>query len=289
MSSKPRFVINKRGVLEKCYGPEGEIVIPEKVKVIGERAFEKRGAVVRMTIPKGVTRIEEGAFLGCGALESVDIPEGVTFIGSKAFSYSGLTSVTIPESVKRIDYEAFAYCKNLTSVTVPKDIDIRISGNAFVYTPWRKSLGEVAVLNHVLLDYQAHEGLYSQWDEHIEVTIPENVKVIGDYAFEQRHALSGVIIPEGVTEIGARACEYCRALTSVAIPNGVTQIGYDAFAGCLGLSSITIPASVTKIGEHVFGEDFINHRFCENVTIHAPAGSCAERHARENDIKFQPL
>lgn len=193
MSSKPRFVISKRGVLEKCYGPEGEVVIPE----------------------------------------------GVTIIGDIAFSYSGLTSVTIPESVKRIGCEAFAHCNKLTGVTIPRDIDIRISSNAFVDTPWRKSLGEVAVLNHVLLDYQAHEGLYSQWDEHIEVTIPENVKVIGDYAFKLRHALSGVTIPEGVT----------------------------------------------KIDECAFGEGFCNGP-CENLTIHAPAGSCAERYAGKKGFGF---
>lgn len=239
MSSKPRFVISKRGVLEKCYGPEGEVVIPEGVKVIGEKAFEGRRAVVRVTLPKGVNRIEEGAFQGCWALETVDIPEGVTIIGDRAFSYSGLTSVTIPESVKRIGYEAFAHCNKLTGVTVPRDIDIRISSNAFVDTPWRKSLGEVAVLNHVLLDYQAHEGLYSQWDEHIEVTIPENVKVIGDYAFKHRHALSGVTIPEGVT----------------------------------------------KIDECAFGEGFCNGP-CENLTIHAPAGSCAERYAGKKGFGF---
>ena len=71
MGSKPRFVISKRGVLEKCYGPEGEVVIPEGVKAIGERAFEGRRSVVRGTIPKGVARIEEGAFQGCWALEAV--------------------------------------------------------------------------------------------------------------------------------------------------------------------------------------------------------------------------
>ena len=149
MGSNPRFVISKRGVLEKCYGPEGEIVIPEGVKVIGEKAFENRRSVVRVTIPKGVSRIEEGAFLGCWELKSVDIPEGVTSIGDNAFSYSGLTGAAIPKSVESIGRLAFAYCKKLTRVEIPKDSIIQISGDAFVDTPWRRSLGKVAVVNQI--------------------------------------------------------------------------------------------------------------------------------------------
>ena len=52
-----------------------------------------------------------------------------------------------------------------------------------------KSRGKVAVVNHVLLDYQA-----------CDVDIPKSVKIIGDYAFRMRCDLSAVTIPGGVTE-----------------------------------------------------------------------------------------
>ena len=62
----------------------------------------------------------------------------------------------------------------------------------------------------------------------------------------------------------------------VVIPDGVTSIGGWAFFRN-GLADISIPASVTNIGEKAFDG-------CPKLTIHAPAGSCAEQYAKENNI-----
>ena len=63
------------------------------------------------------------------------------------------------------------------------------------------------------------------------------------------------------------------------IPEGVTEIGMEAFCKCSGLKKIILPKSLVKIGNAVF-------RKCENLTIHAPAGSYAETYAKENGIRF---
>jgi len=97
--------------------------------------------------------------------------------------------------------------------------------------------------------------------------------------------LTNVTIPESVKKIGSSAFGDCPALTGVVIPKGVTEIESETFAGCPGLSSITIPASVTKIDEYAFGGGFCNGP-CENLTIHAPAGSCAERYAGKKGFGF---
>ncbi len=44
----------------------------------------------------------------------------------------------------------------------------------------------------------------------------------------------------------------------------------------------TIPSGVTSIGSEAFFG-------CENLTIHAPASSCAETYAQEHYIKFQAI
>lgn len=56
------------------------------------------------------------------------------------------------------------------------------------------------------------------------------------------------------------------------IPNGM-------FSGCTGLADITIGESVTYIGTDALA-------FCDQLTIHAPAGSYAESYAKENNIPF---
>lgn len=45
---------------------------------------------------------------------------------------------------------------------------------------------------------------------------------------------------------------------------------------------VVIPEGVTSIGENAFSN-------CPNLTIHAPAGSCAEAYAKENKIKFEAI
>lgn len=45
---------------------------------------------------------------------------------------------------------------------------------------------------------------------------------------------------------------------------------------------VTIPEGVTEIGLQAFGD-------CENLTIHAPAGSMAEKYAKKNKIPFEVL
>ena len=89
-----------------------------------------------------------------------------------------------------------------------------------------------------------------------------------------------VVIPEGVTLIGRGAFSGCTSLTNVVIPGSVTEIGDWAFEDCAGLTSVVIPDSVTAIGEGAFSG-------CKKLTLHAPAGSHAEKYAKENNIPFK--
>ena len=72
---------------------------------------------------------------------------------------------------------------------------------------------------------------------------------------------------------------YCGNLSKIVLPKGLKQIGQNTFSDCTSLSDLSIPESVTTIGEAAFSR-------CPNLTIHAPAGSYAERYAKENNIPF---
>jgi hypothetical protein len=63
-----------------------------------------------------------------------------------------------------------------------------------------------------------------------------------------RASIREVSISAGITSIGQMAFQDCNALTGVTIPEGVTSIGMQAFLGCTALNTINIPASVNTIG-----------------------------------------
>ena len=83
-------------------------------------------------------------------------------------------------------------------------------------------------------------------------TIPNSVKSIGHYAFEDCSSLTSIIIPNSVASIGWGAFWGCSSLKSITIPNSVTSIGREAFYGCSSLTNITIPESVTSIEDYAF-------------------------------------
>ena len=100
MSSASDFVI-ENGVLKKYLGPGGDVVIPQGVTEILERAFQDCSKLVSVVIPDGVTGIGALAFISCGNLESVELPASVRKIGDSAFAFCRkLKEVTIPENTE---------------------------------------------------------------------------------------------------------------------------------------------------------------------------------------------
>ena len=61
------------------------LTLPEKLRHIGEGAFENDSRLLAVTIPSGVTAIESSAFANCGSLWSVRVPATVRTIDSFAF------------------------------------------------------------------------------------------------------------------------------------------------------------------------------------------------------------
>jgi hypothetical protein len=69
-SSDSDFII-KDGVLERYTGKGGNVVIPDGVAEIGERAFSHENTYYTLksiVIPNSVTKIEQNAFANCEEL-----------------------------------------------------------------------------------------------------------------------------------------------------------------------------------------------------------------------------
>ena len=214
-----------------------ELNIPESVTEIKANAFNWATCLTSITIPSSVTSIGNSAFYGCSGLTEITIPNSVTSIGGSAFSgCSGLTSVTIGNSVTSIGWDAFGGC-GLTSVYY--------TGNV---AQWCEIDFRESYMNPLGTGY----NLYINNNLVIDLSIPDTITKIKNWAFSGATCLTSVSIPSSVTGIGERAFRDCSGITSVTISNSVTNIGEYAFSGCSGLTSVTIPNSITKIGWGAF-------------------------------------
>ena len=176
----------------------------------------------------------------------------VTSIGDRAFMNCDMTGVAIPDTVTNIADGAFHGCWKLSDA------------NGFV------------VVRNVLYSYHGADGT---------VTIPETVKALDAFAFQECDNITSVTIPASVTAIPEGAFSGCSRIESftvspdnpayaavdgllltkdgkvlvrglnkeeVAIPEGVMRIADGAFADCGELTTVTIPVGVTSIGEDAF-------------------------------------
>ena len=265
------------------------LVIPNSVTDISDRAFYGCTGLTSVTIPNSVTSISKYAFYGCTGLTSVTIGNSVTSIGDDAFSgCSGLTSVTIGNSVTSIGGSAFWGCTALTSITIPNSVT-SIGGSAFngCYIRKDKFINNSALTSAdnwgaTLCDDETDEGFLIK--DHVVVrcrpwvtsaNIPNSVTSIGYGAFNGCTGLTSVTIPNSVTYIDNYAFYGCRGLTSVTIGNSVTIIDSRAFDGCSGLTDVWCYAEKAPKAWDAFDNSSIS-----TATLHVPAASLEEYRAK---------
>lgn len=147
----------KNGVLLRLRDIDAKsVIVPSRVRIIGECAFEKCERLQHVTLPASLEEIgvyafsecralqevsfsqetkqplviRDRAFCGCGHLERVVLPEAVSAIGSYAFSdcthlrflapasYTG-EGVHLPEGFSALGNQVFEDCFSLPSVHLP--------------------------------------------------------------------------------------------------------------------------------------------------------------------------
>ena len=99
-------------------------IIPQGIKIIGERAFGNGRDLRKIVLPDSVREIEKQGFDGAWNVEEFVFSSGLETIGRRAFEgMSRLETITLPEGVKSIGDEAFCDCTALQTIKIPASVE----------------------------------------------------------------------------------------------------------------------------------------------------------------------
>lgn len=244
------------------------LVLPYSVRSINTKSFEDCVNLRDVTVPVSVTRIAPTAFDGCynlkihadeGTIASDYYKEYETGLAAKVEYEDGTLSENAVNPHWKEDVVAVEEDNDRQSKTNVSDVDNYVEWD--VDSPGvlgrTKVVSRQAVVFFDTAQVPVYEGDVqisyeeSNINENVDVSMAITGDKIVDKAFYQDKAIMQITIPDTVNTIGDFA--FARSgLTSVQIPKGVTSIGNGAFYHCNNLSSVSIPATVSQIGPDAF-------------------------------------
>lgn len=269
---------------------------------IGASAFENCTSLEIIELEEGITSINGYAFYGCTSLKELELPKSLKSIGENAFEgCTSLQKVTVYPKLTSLKNTSFRKCSALTIrgyegsyiqeyATEKKipfesmgkwgtcgystewyliDGTLTISGanNMTDYSetnkaPWTGlNITKIVVENISTIGNYAFAGL----SDVMEITLPNTVYEIGDYAFKNCAGLKAIEIPDSL-ELGviSEGMFYgCTSLETIKLPDNIREIENYAFANCKSLRSFIVPKDVTQISEGTF----LNCESLSNITL----------------------
>lgn len=288
------------------------ISLPETLTMIGQYAFAYCQGLTEMDIPDTVISIDQYAFAYCRGLLKINLGESLETIGNYAFRETAISEITLPDSVKQLSIGVFTDCKSLKTVTIGRGV-VGIRQNAFKNCVvlenvfWNAVsipdyLSSFDIFNHAGVDGDGIKVVFGDSVENIpayvfspssqnyrskikEITIGENVKTIGNYAFDDAVYLEKIYwnatnVNDLSSDAQYSAYTFSKAGTStdgieLVFGNKVERI--PAFAFCANntstfkspkITKAVLSDSITEIGDYGFGNcDYLKEiLWGDNVT-----------------------
>lgn len=185
-----------------------EIILPDSLLTIGQRAFMYCNNLQKVVVPSKVKVIDTYTFYDNYLLRDLTLPVGLTTINNYAFQYNhSLTELILPDSLTTLSYQAFYNNSRLRKVTVNEKL---------TYLP-AYAFAECTSLS--------------------EVYLPDGMTDIDDYAFYNSYNLRKIQLPAKLTHIGYSAFYRCP-IDTLILPPGVNNIENYAFNQCTSLKYI---------------------------------------------------
>lgn len=225
------------------------IHLPSTLKKIGDNAFNYNIELKCIELPDSVEVLGKSVFAYCYKFERINLGESVLQIGDFCFYKCAIKDIRLPSSLSKLGVRPFDCVDNI--ITKPNSLFVSNSGilknmktgNLECYFGKETSL----VLNGI----KSLSPLAFYKSEVENVTIPESIKVISEYAFCEASKVKSISLPKQLELIEMCAFSGCSSLKKVIIPKNVREIQPSSFSGCLSLKSIRFIGSNTKASETI--------------------------------------
>lgn len=263
-------------VLTSIANGASDFVINDNTVYFSASAYAA-AALKTIILPAGITRIPAGMFKNNTWVESIILPEGVVEIGDEAFrGCTSLRELSIPGTVVKVG-------KNIVDFDVYDDpstgkMTVKCSSALFRDGTGGYYLGNADNRYHLLYaiwdDSTSLQNSYTVADGCVivgtnvlrsnmyEITLPDTVTVISDYAFGYNIAgvknnysdgIYKITLSKAIEYIGDFAFANCKKLNSaIKIPDSCTYLGKFAFQGCYAIPSVTIGSGIAVIRDSAF-------------------------------------
>jgi|GEM_PF-3202658 Bacterial surface proteins containing Ig-like domains len=206
-----------------------EVILPNNLTELGERAFENCTLLKTITIPSKITVLNQLTFSKCTSLENV------VFVSSG--QENGVTNYNLQEIMD----QAFYGCTGLRNVQFLQNLNklTTIGKQAFAYCSAKDGTQKDEY------GQQLYYGIQS-------VLLPPNLVALGQESFSNCNSLQTMTIPDKVTTLEDKTFQNCYNLQTVKLSNILTGIGANCFESCKSLNDLTFPVSLTQIGSNAF-------------------------------------
>jgi len=227
-----------------------ELIIPDGVTHIGERAFSKCKNLRRVVLPESLVYIGTSAFSECERLEEIVIPNNIKKLNYRTFAdCKRLKRVVMADSVQELDWAVFSGCENLEKVIWSDNIT-KIGKQLFLNCKKLKNI--TLPQNLEMLPDECFKGCHN-----LEITINQKITQLGNRTFEDCYKLS--TFPENIITFGENCFRNCRNLTKVILNNKIKELSNGLFDGCIKLSEVIYRNdNLLRIGKRCF-------RNCESL------------------------
>ncbi len=236
-----------------------EVILPNSVVFIGERAYAGCGNLGKVVLGEGVLHIGASAFADCDDLHYFTIQSAVNSMGAWIFQNSlYLYEIDLGDKIETIGAQMLMGSIYIESITIPDSVKT-IGQGAFLSCT---ALKKVVIGNGVTT---ITEDAFQNCAQLTEVTMGDNVKVIGKAAFSACAALETITLSNSVEEIHSLAFANCPSLKTIKVGDSIlyvdilfnqssTQIQFNEYGNALYLGNDAHPYLVLITTNNTEGE-----------------------------------